>query len=136
MTTTNIKEQAFEWLIEKALVGSTIEERGDEADVDSQQPAEGQFYWGLPKDMDPKTAIDRRRLWSFLHATQQEELDKYVGTQMEKEVEKQIDMDLRTFGLIHVLKNDICVQNIKLRLFFPRPSAADAEATKEIYAVN
>ena len=89
MTTTNIKEQAFEWLIEKALVGSTIEERGDGADVDSQQPAEGQFYWGLPKDMDPKTAIDRRRLWSFLHATQQEELDKYVGTQMEKEVEKQ-----------------------------------------------
>ena len=136
MTTTNIKEQAFEWLIEKALVGSTIEERGDGADVDSQQPAEGQFYWGLPKDMDPKTAIDRRRLWSFLHATQQEELDKYVGTQMEKEVEKQIDMDLRTFGLIHVLKNDICVQNIKLRLFFPRPSAADAEATKEKYAAN
>ena len=38
MTTTNIKEQAFEWLIEKALVGSTIEERGAGADVDSQQP--------------------------------------------------------------------------------------------------
>ena len=33
MTTTNTKEQAFEWLIEKALVGSTIEERGDGADV-------------------------------------------------------------------------------------------------------
>ena len=83
MTTTKTNEQAFECLIEKALVGTTREERGTAADVDKQQPGEGQFYWGLPKDMDPKTAIDRRRLWSFLHATQQEELNKYVGTLME-----------------------------------------------------
>lgn len=136
MTTTNTKEQAFEWLIEKALVGTTREERGDGADVDKQQPEEGMFYWGTPKDMDPKLAIDRRRLWSFLHDTQQEELDKYVGTQMENEVEKRIDNDLRTFGLIHVLKNDICVQNIKLRLFFARPSDADSDTTKEKYAAN
>ena len=59
MTTTNTKEQAFEWLIEKALVGTTREERGDGDDVDKQQPKEGMFYWGTPKDMDPKLAIDR-----------------------------------------------------------------------------
>ena len=72
MSTSITNEQAFEWLIEKALVGTTREERGDGADVDKQLPEEGMFYWGTPKDMDPKLAIDRRRLWSFLHDTQQE----------------------------------------------------------------
>ena len=136
MTTTKTNEQAFECLIEKALVGTTREERGETADIDKQQPEDGMFYWGLPKDMDPKTAIDRRRLWSFLHATQQQELDKYVGTQMEKEVEKCIDQDIRTFGIIHVMKNSVKVQNLELRLFFPRPTAADSEASKEKYAAN
>ena len=114
MTTTTTNEQAFESLIEKALVGTTREERGEAADVDAQQPAVGMFYWGKPKDMDPILAIDRRRLWSFLHETQQQELDKYVGTQMEKEVEKCIDQDIKTFGIIHVLKKGISVQNLKL----------------------
>ena len=137
MTTTNTKEQAFEWLIEKALVGTTREERGDGDDVDKQQPKEGMFYWGTPKDMDPKLAIDRRRLWSFLHDTQQDELDKYVGTQMEQEVEKTIDNDLRTFGLLHVLRNGVELNNnMHLRLFFPRPSASDSEAAKGKYAAN
>ncbi|MCI6336805.1 MAG: type I restriction endonuclease [Prevotella sp.] len=136
MTTTKTNEQAFECLIEKALVGTTREERGTAADVDKQQPGEGQFYWGLPKDMDPKTAIDRRRLWSFLHATQQEELNKYVGTQMEKEVEKCIDQDIRTFGIIHVMKNGISVQNLKLDLFYKRPSEADGNTAKWKYAAN
>ena len=137
MTTTNTKEQAFEWLIEKALVGTTREERGDGDDVDKQQPKEGMFYWGTPKDMDPKLAIDRRRLWSFLHDTQQEELDKYVGTQMEQEVEKTIDNDLRTFGLLHVLRTGVELNNnMHLRLFFPRPSASDSEAAKGKYAAN
>ncbi|MGM9697949.1 MAG: type I restriction endonuclease subunit R [Prevotella sp.] len=136
MTTTTTNEQAFESLIEKALVGTTREERGEADDVDAQQPAEGMFYWGKPKDMDTKLAIDRRRLWSFLHATQQQELDKYVGTQMENEVEKCIDQDIKTFGIIHVLKNGVSVQNLKLTLFFPRPTAADSEASKEKYAAN
>ena len=80
--TSETKEQAFEALIEKALVGSTIEERkalGITAkDVDAQQPAANQYYWGVPSDFKYKQnedwAIDMRRLMSFLHATQQDSL--------------------------------------------------------------
>ena len=47
MSTSEINEEAFEALIEKALVGSTIEEREAQgitkADVDAQQPTEEQF---------------------------------------------------------------------------------------------
>lgn len=64
-------EQAFECLIEKALVGSTVEERkatGNE-DIDAQNPGADQYYWGRPKDMPSKLAIDQRRLWSFLESS-------------------------------------------------------------------
>lgn len=48
MSTSDIKEEALEALIEKALVGSTIEEREargiTKADVDRQQPTEKHYY--------------------------------------------------------------------------------------------
>ena len=68
MPITKTNEQAFEWLIERALVGTTKEEReaSGQTDVDAQKPEAGQYYWGLPKDFDKKLGFDMRRLWSFL----------------------------------------------------------------------
>ena len=90
MTTSKTNEQAFEWLIERALVGSTKEEReaAGLTDVDAQQPDAQQYYWGLPKDLDKKWAVDMRRLWSFLETTQKEELEKYTGSDIKTEVTK------------------------------------------------
>ena len=75
---TKTNEQAFEWLIEKALVGSTKEEREAArlTDVEAQHPDPQQYYWGFPKDLDKKMAIDKRRLMSFLRASQSDELAK------------------------------------------------------------
>lgn len=116
MTTSKTNEQAFEALIEKALVGSTIEERKDakQTDVDAQTPSASQYYWGKPSDFDKKTAIDQRRLWSFLESTQQAVLDKYVGKDLKASVEKQIDTDIKTFGIIQVLRKGIDLNNIHL----------------------
>ena len=63
MSTSKTNEQAFEALIERALVGTTIEERKEagQTDVDAQCPSESQYYWGLPGDFDKKVALDRRR---------------------------------------------------------------------------
>lgn len=50
-------ERAFEKHIERALIGSTREEReatGD-TDVDAQHPAEDKYYWGVPKSSRRKT---------------------------------------------------------------------------------
>ena len=66
MSTSNTSEQSFEWQIEKALVGSTREERGESADVAVQSPSPEQFFWGHPKDFGKSLALDLRRLWSFL----------------------------------------------------------------------
>lgn len=138
MTPSKTNEQAFEALIEKALVGSTIEERKEtgRTDPDAQTPDPTQYYWGLPGDFDKKVALDRRRLWAFLEATQGDELDKYVGKDLKKDLEKQIDADIKTFGIIQVLRSGVELNNIKLKLFYPKPSAADSEQSQKDYASN
>lgn len=138
MVTSKTNEQAFEALIEKALVGSTVEERKEagQTDVDAQCPSESQYYWGLPGDFDKKVALDRRRLWSFLEATQKEKLDEYVGKDLKADIEKQIDSDIKTFGIIQLLRKGVEINNIKLTLFYPKPSAADSELSKKQYATN
>ena len=132
MITSKTNEQAFEALIEKALVGSTVEERKASGitDPDAQIPSSTQYYWGLPGDFDKKLALDQHRLWSFLNSSQKSELDKYVGKDLKSDVEKQIDADVRTFGIIHVLRKGVEVNNstaalwrlqVCLRISVPAP---------------
>lgn len=138
MNTSKTNEQAFEALIEKALVGSTYEERtaSGQNDVEFQSPNVQQYYWGLPKDMDKKMAIDLRRLWVFLESTQQNVLDEYKGKDLKSELPKRISKDIETFGVIKVLREGVDVDNIHLSLFYPKPSAADSETSKLKYAQN
>ena len=138
MNTSKTNEQAFEALIERALVGSTIEERQalGLTDIDAQVPGEGHYYWGQPKDFDKRLALDLRRLWAFLKATQQEELNKYVGADLIGEVSHKIAKDITTFGVIHVLRHPVELQAMKLSLFYPKPSAADSDLSKAKYAQN
>ena len=138
MVLSQTNEQAFEALIEKALVGNTQEERtaSGQNDVEAQSPNAQQYYWGLPKDMDKKLAIDLRRLWAFLDSTQQNELDEYKGKDLKSELPKRISKDIETFGVIKVLREGVDVDNIHLSLFYPKPSAADSETSKLKYAQN
>ena len=138
MNTSKTNEQAFEALIEKALVGTTQEERtaNGQNDVEAQSPNAQQYYWGLPKDMDKKLAIDLRRLWAFLESTQQNVLDEYKGKDLKTELPKRISKDIETLGVIKVLREGVDVDNIHLSLFYPKPSAADSEASKLKYTQN
>lgn len=138
MTLSKTNEQAFEALIEKALVGTTVEERklSGNLDVDAQTPDENQYYWGVPSDLDKKLAIDLRRLWSFLESTQKDILDDYKGGDIKNDLPKELSSRIITFGIIDVLRKPFDIGNIKLNLFFPKPSAADSDISKEKYAKN
>ena len=138
MKISETNEQAFEAQIERALIGSTREEReaAGQTDVDAQQPGLDQYYWGQPKDMDKKLALDMRRLWSFLEETQQDELSKYTGSDLKGEITRHISKTIETFGVIQVLKEPVEFQNMKLRLFFPKPSPTDSKASWEKYRQN
>ncbi|MBR1490257.1 MAG: type I restriction endonuclease subunit R [Bacteroidales bacterium] len=138
MMLSQTNEQAFEYLIEKALVGSTVEERkaAGNDDIDAQHPGADQYYWGRPKDMPSKLAIDTRRLWSFLESSQKDVLADYRGKDLKAAVERQISSDITNFGIIKLLREGIDVDNIHLTLFFPKPSPADSKASHAKYAKN
>ena len=138
MSVSKTNEQAFEALIEKVLVGTSLEERQQNGtnDVDAQRPDSNHYYWGLPKDLDKKLALDTRRLWSFLKATQQDVLDDYKGKDLESSLPKQLSKAIDTFGVIDVLRKGLEVENINVKLFYPKPSASDSEIAKEKYTLN
>ena len=137
MSTSVTNEQSFEWQIEKALVGSTREERGAGADVAAQSPEADRFFWGKPSDMDKALAIDTRRLWSFLKATQSDRLEAYRGqTPLDENVPQQIAAQIKQFGILEVLRKGVDVDNIKLDLWYPRPGAGDSAAAWEDFAKN
>lgn len=130
-------EQSFEELIEKALVGSTREERSKDANVDDQRPMENQFYWGLPKDMDNNLAIDMRRLWSFLEATQADELRKYKGGDIRRDLPNRINNIINQFGVLRVLRDKVKIGvDCEFSLFYPRPTAADSEEAHRKFLTN
>ncbi len=138
MTISNTNEQAFEALIEKALIGCTTEERveGNNTNVDLQTPTATQYYWGKPSDFDKKLGFDLRRLWSFLKATQQDVLDDYKGKDIKVELPKQLAKAIETFGVIDILRKGVDIDNIHITLFYPKPSNADSDIAKEKYAQN
>ena len=147
MTQSNTREEGFERLIERALVGSTIEERALEgielnaSFADAQAPTENQFYWGIPSDFDKRNAVDVRRLWSFLEATQSDILSQWRGRgDVRTNVMKEIKRTIESCGSLEVLRKGIEVDNLqgdkKLRLFYPKPTAADSTESHRRYAMN
>ena len=138
METSKTNEQAFEALIERALVGSTCEEReaANITDIDAQAPAAEQYYWGRPSDFDKVLAFDMRRLWSFLEATQGDAIAEYKGGDPRTEIPKQVSKFIKNFGVVDALRKGVDVDNIHLTLFYPKPSPSDSDASKEKYAKN
>ena len=145
---TNIREDGFEQLIERALVGSTIESRKADglemsaANADTQTPEVDKFYWGLPKDFLNREAVDERRLWSFLESTQQDLLAEWQGRggSVKDAVIKELKRTIESRGILDVLRNGLEVDNLqgakKLRLFFAKPSASDSRESHAKYAAN
>lgn len=146
MTQTNARESGFEQLIERALVGSTIEDRLRQGITlapefaDRQTPGDN-FYWGLPDDFNKNVAIDTRRLWSFLESTQRDRLTEWRGRgELRERIEKEIKRKIEIVGTLEVLRKGIDVDNLqgdkRLRLFYSRPSAADSDASHILYGMN
>lgn len=146
-TNTDTRETGLEKLIERALVGSTIEERRANCveltatAADAQTPGADEFYWGLPSDFLKREAVDERRLWSFLESSQADILAKWRGRgNMRENVMKEIKRSIESVGVLEVLRKGIEVDNLqgenRLRLFFPRPSASDSEESHRRYALN
>jgi len=124
-------EKALEMAIEKQLTGTCLEAQqaifeGAEAVPFSQHHG---YQLGLPQDFNPKYAIDSKRFWAFLEHTQPKELEKLQkhGGDWQLKVLERFDRLIKKYGLLHLLKKGLSVDDASLCLLYPAPLASSSE---------
>lgn len=133
-------EQALEAAIEKYLTGSCLEEQKAVQEGVSAVPFSEHhgYQLGYPQNFDAKYAIDKKFFWQFLQNTQADELEKLqkTGGDWQRKVLERFDRMAKKYGLLHLLKKGLAVDDAHLHLMFPAPLASSSEKVKQNFAKN
>lgn len=142
--TTKTNEQALESAIERALTGTCLEDL-KEQQIDLSIAAEDRtnyrtgngFYIGNPNDFDAQYAIDKKRFWHFLESTQKEELEKLQKqSNWELKVLERLHRMVKKYGLLHVLRKGLEVDDAFFTLFYQYPLASSGAQVKQKFESN
>ena len=134
---TDTSEKGLETLIFQAMTGRTGLEPVPDAFQEVSPTAAGGTGWlvGWPRDYDRTHALDTAQLFSFLQATQPEELKKLgianYGNKSDIILLKflaRIESEIGKRGVIDVLRNGIKHGALTFDLFYATPSAGNAKA--------
>ena len=140
--TSNTTEQALENLIQKTLTGYSIDELKQEGVSESGENSEGYlagkgYYIGFPDHFDMQFAVDQIRLWHFLQTSQPEEFAKLQKTaDYRQRFLTVLDRKIRKYGILHVLKTGIEVEDSTFSLFFVPPVASSSDEVKRRFRQN
>jgi type I restriction enzyme R subunit len=132
-------EQSLEAVIERCLTGSCIEDRSKVADGDDVPFGRHHGYQlGLPQDFNPHYALDTRRFWKFLEATQEQELDKLqkAGGDWQRKLLERFDRLIKKYGLLQLLKKGLSVDDAHFTLLYPAPLAGSSASVNKNFAAN
>lgn len=136
-------EQALEAAIEKKLTGTCLEEikaqnlAGGVAERVPLYRAGNGFYLGEPQDFNAQYAIDEKRFWSFLESTQAEELAKLQRqSDWKRKILERLDRMLKKYGLLHILRKGLGVDDAHFTLFYQLPQASSSQRIKELFESN
>ena len=140
-------EQALEALIEKALTGHCLEEiRANEVreanSVCEESVAYGtskHFTMGFADDFDAEFAMDTRLFRQFLEATHADELDKLRrnnAVDWKRKILERFDRLIKKYGILHLLKKGLSVDNAFFNLMYPAPLASSSKSVVENFAAN
>jgi len=138
-------EQALEAAIEKCLTGICLEElKTNNSNADVVREADVPFgehhgyKLGFPADFNARYAIDAVKLWSFLETTQAEDLEKLQrsGSDWQRKVLERFDRMIKKYGLIHLLKKGLDIDDAHLNLMYPAPLASSSDSVKQHFDEN
>ncbi len=131
-------EQALEAAIEKFLTGTCLEEKKEVKDGDVPFSQNHGYKLGYPKDFIAQYAIDEKFFWQFLQNTQADELEKLQksGSDWQRKVLERFDRMAKKYGLLHLLKKGLDVDDAHLHLMYPAPLASSSEKVKQNFAEN
>ncbi|MBW4968848.1 DEAD/DEAH box helicase family protein [Croceibacter atlanticus] len=137
-------EQALESAIEKQLTGTCLEElkaQGNTVDTVNEDAAiyragKG-YYVGQPSNFNAQFAIDEQFFWSFLETTQKEELEKLQKqSDWKLKVLNRFDRMVKKYGILHLLKKGLQVDDAHLILFYQLPLASSSQQVKDNFEQN
>lgn len=116
--TSQTNEEALESSIEKALV-----ERG--------------FYTGSNHDFNKEYAIDEKRFWDFMEATQKDELEKLTrDPQYKLKIIQRLDRMIKKYGVLKLLRRGLDVEDAHFTLMYVAPLSSSSQSIKEKFASN
>ncbi|MCQ8118833.1 type I restriction endonuclease subunit R [Methylomonas rosea] len=132
-------EKELEIAIEKQLTGTCLEAQKGVAEVGDLpfSPNHG-YQLGLPQDFNARYAIDSKRFWAFLEHTQPKELEKLKkhSGDWQLEVLERFDKLIKKYGLLHLLKKGLSVDDATLHLMYPAPLVSSSDKVKQNFADN
>ncbi len=131
-------EQALEAAIEKFLTGTCLEDLKEMKDGDVPFSRSHGYKIGHPKDFKAQYAMDTNFFWQFLQNTQAEELEKLQksGSDWQRKVLERFDRMAKKYGLLHLLKKGLDVDDAHLHLMYPAPLASSSEKVRTNFVEN
>ena len=132
-------EQALESAIEKYLTGTCLEDKKAVYEDSAVPFSENHgYHLGLAEDFNANYAVDLKFFWIFLEETQKEQLDKLQksGDDWQRKVLERFDRMVKKYGLLHLLKKGLDVDDTHLTLLYPSPLASSSEKVKENFDKN
>ncbi len=144
MSVTDTSEKGLETLIYQAMTGRTGLEPVPEVFLEVSPTAAGGTGWlaGWPRDFDRTHAIDIPQLFTFLRATQSEEVKKLGIADFNSKSDMallkflaRLDGEIAKRGVIDVLRKGIKHGALSFDLFYGTPSQGNEKAVK-LHAAN
>jgi len=145
---TQTNEQALEAAIQKQLTGTCIEEHPTQPpspdaahDPDIPFGPHHGYKLGYPQDFNPRYAVDETLFWDFLRKTQPEQLEKIQRQsagpdEWKRKILERFDRLIKKYGLLHLLKKGLHVDDAHFVLMYPAPLASSSDAVKEHFVQN
>ena len=137
-------EAALERAIQKLLTGTSLEDLKKEGlSIDQvneeksvYQTGKGYFV-GQPTNFNKQFAIDEQFFWDFLEITQKDELDKLKRQSDYKlKILHRFDRMIKKYGVLHVLKKGLQVDDAHFTLFYQFPLASSSTQVRENFESN
>lgn len=96
------------------------------------------YHQGNPADFDKIHAIDSHYFWQFLHNSQQTALDTIAkhNPDWQKTIIHRLNNTIKKYGILHLLKKGLDVDNANLTFLYPQPLASSSQIARDNYQQN
>jgi len=139
MVSKTNEQQALEAPIEKYLTGTCLEELKNTVRELSAYSGSHLYQIGYAANFNAQYAIDNTYFWDFLENTQSKELDKLKANSpkdWQRKILERFDRMIKKYGIVHLLKKGLSVDDAHLNLMYPAPLASSSESVQKNFASN